>query len=428
MPGVAAAAAVSGGRNFSVAPIRLVLPTSIVWFARFPRLSGLMIGMSVSSILVGVVSSLILALPVEVTPTDGEIQSGSFVGVTETGIRLDDQGTMRELPYDSLVSVQAKPLNRATPPMMKVKLSGGSELAVQSVALKDETLEIELRRQGTLKVPVRKVRSIRFRAGSPSTDAQWLGMLDSEGSGDVLAIRREGDRLDQVRGIIESIAENVVQFNVDGTAIQAPFDRLEGVVFGASQAVDGTQANLQIIDIYGSRWMVDSLRPSGPDDPLRIVLESNVEHAIPMSQLGTIRWNSSLLMLATQTPAEKTFKPVMGSTQLNPALEKWFSPMAASEDELIMHGDSMIEYRVEPGFERAVGSFRRDDRVDRTGKLRAIITMDDKVVWSQELHKSDASGFDLPLGENRRMQFRIESAGDSDLGDTVIVVRPRLLK
>ncbi len=383
---------------------------------------------SVSSFMMGILVMWVLALPVEVTPTDGAVIRGSLAAVTPAGIQLEQDGTVRVLPFDSLVSLEATAPMRATPPVMRVTLAGGSELAAHSVSLQDDLLSIELRRQDRLSVPARQVRSIRFRASAPATDAQWFGLVESEGSGDVLAIRREGDRLDQVRGVIESITGNVVQFNVDGTAVQAPFDRLEGIVFGSSQGSAVGRSNLLVLDSYGSRWMVDSLRPSSVDEPLKVLLESDVEHSIPMSQVTSIRWNSSLVMLATQPAAEQRFKPAIGPTQMDGIMGQWFSPTSAVDDALVMHGDSMIEYRVEPGFERVMGSFLRDERVDRRGKLTAIVAMDGEVVWTQELLAGEASGFELPLGDHRRLQFRTESSGDGDLGDTVHIVRPRLLK
>ncbi len=384
-----------------------------------------------SSIFMSTISYVLLAIasgvPVQVTGTDGEQTRGSLAGVTDSGIVVDQDGTTKALPFDSVVSLEATSPTQATPPTMRISLHGGSELAAQFVSLVDDSLKIELRRQDEIIVPVKRVRAIRLRAGSPATDPQWLGIFESQSSGDVLVIRRDADRLDQVSGLVESIAENVVNFNVDGNQIQAPFDRLEGVVFGTSSQ-QTELASVQLNDTYGSRWLVESFLPSEGSAPIRIKFESGIEHAIPLEQINSIRWNSSLVMLATEQPAATSFQPVIGSDALEPAMKKWFGPNADEEDDVLMYGNSTIEYRIEPGFERVSGSFRHDDEVSRTGKVTVSITLDDKSVWTQALHPNEPSGFDIPIGDHRRVMFRVEAADDGDLGDTIRLSRPRLLK
>ena len=385
----------------------------------------------IAASLVSTISCVLLAIvsggPVQVTGTDGEQTRGSLAGVTASGIVVDQDGATKALPFDSVVSLEATSPTQATPPTMRISLHGGSELAAQFVSLTDDSLKIELRRQAELVVPVKRVRAIRLRAGSPATDPQWLGILESETSGDVLVIRRDADRLDQVSGLVESIAENVVNFNVDGNQIQAPFDRLEGIVFGSSSQTAAI-ANVQVTDAYGSRWLVESFIPSEGSAPIRIKFELGIEHAIPMEQINSIRWNSSLVMLAMEKPAATSFKPVIGSDILQPAMKKWFGPNAEGEDDVMMHGNSTIEYRIEPGFERVSGSFRHDDAVSRTGNVTVSIALDDDSVWSQTLTSNEPSGFDIPIGDHRRILFRVEAADDGDLGDAIRLCRPRLLK
>ncbi len=373
------------------------------------------------------VLSLVAAIPVEVVQTDGSQAKGELVAVSESSIVLQDSsGQTSQIPTDSVVSLQVVSSVKATPPVMRVQLAGGSQLSAQSVSLADDKLNIDLRRQDSLVVPARQVRSIRFRAALPATDAQWLGILESEGSGDILAVRREGDRLDQVRGVVESIGDNVVNFNVDGNQVQAPFDRLEGVVFNSS-GNGTTRGKLQVTDVYGSRWLADSLQGSVNGDPLAVTIENDLQHKIPFAQLDSIRWNSSLTMLAGQPAAEQSYQSYVATEKLVSPMSKWFGPAASGED-LILHGDSSIEYRLDPGFERVSGSVEREDRVSRFGDVKVVIQLDGKDVWTQMLESQTPSGFDLPLENAKRIRFLVDSAGDGDLGDTVRIQRPRLLK
>lgn len=371
--------------------------------------------------------TLVAVVPVQITRTDGETTQASWSGVAESALILEQAGQVSEVPFDDIVSLESPDAEENSPPAMRVSLAGGSQLAAQSVSLTDDQLTVTLPGQNTLQVPVKRVRSIRFRPASPATDSQWLGILESEGSGDVLAIRRDADRLDQVRGIIGSIADGAVHFNIDGSDVKAPFDRLEGIVFG-STASDAARAALQITDVDGSRWMADSLHPSGAGEPLIFTFEKDLRHQIPLERISSVRWNSSLTLLASQAPAEQKFEPYLAIPGQTTTTSKWFLPATDDDEDLLLYGDSTIEYRIEPGFEQLAGSVRRDDEVSQGGRVTASILLDGKQVWSESLEDTDPRGFEVPVGDARRLQFRVETAGDGDLGDSVRITRPRLLK
>ncbi len=196
---------------------------------------------------------------------------------------------------------QLEPDSR-TGPTYLVTLVGGSRIAAQALSSTQSELIIEPRRQSPLQVPFKQVKAIRFRAAAATTDPQWLGILEREQRGDALVIRRAADRLDPQQGLVTSVNTETVDFDLDGTPVKAPVDRLEGVVFGGTPNVE-SNANIRVSDVYGSTWAVRSLAPSQGEQPLRMQLSGSMEHELPLDQIASILWSGGVRMLAEEKPA-----------------------------------------------------------------------------------------------------------------------------
>ncbi len=93
-----------------------------------------------------------------------------------------------------------------------------------------------------------------------------------------------------------------------------------------------------------------------------------------------------------------------------------------------MVGGSSIEYRIEPGHRILTGSVRRSQNVAKAGEVIVKIELDGKSVWQETLLDAEPRGFELPVEESRRLAIKVDSGKDGDLGDSVRISRPRLLK
>ena len=369
---------------------------------------------------------LLAVLGVRASTTTGETIEGDLVGFGKQTILLDVAGTEQEYRFENLTKVVPLEREEKTGPSMRVTLLSGSKIAVQDLSLANDELTAEPRRQRPLSIPLREVKSVRFRAASPATDAGWLGLLENEDRRDQLAIRRDGNRIDPAPVVVQSIGDGKVGFEIEGQSAAAPISRLEGVVFGGNRKVT-EDAEIQIVDIYGSRWLVQSIEP-GDAETLQLKLTDTIKHSLPAKHLESMSWSAGLLMLAAEEPAKSEYKPLI-ETKLNPeTLAKWMGPRADQESSLTMAGGSSIEYRVEGGFRTLAGSVRRDPRVAKAGQVEVAISLDDREVWKEKLADSSAKGFEILLNNARRLRIDVLSGDDGDVGDIVRIVRPRLLK
>jgi hypothetical protein len=385
--------------------------------------------MILQTMILHTISALLLAvLPVSVKTSEGKVTEADLHAITPSSLVLDQDGQIVEYAFDDLLSLRPIDAVDKSGTLSKVvTLVGGSRIRALDLSLIDSELLIDLRRQNQLLVPLKDVNAIRYRPSSVTTDAQWLGILDRPRRGDTLVIRRAENRLDPQQGIIESISGGLVGFNLDGTPINAPVDRLEGLVFGGTQSlVEDT--DVRVTDIYGSTWSVIAIEPSRGDQPLQMRLSSNVVHELPLYQIDSIRWSGGFSLLADEKPAKQSFQPYFQVNVTGGLLEEFFSPQRVGEADLQMFGGSSVEYRIEAGYELVVGSVRREEHVTSAGIVTVQIALDDKIVWTEELLDGEPRGFELPVNQARRLTFVVDSGPDGDLGDTVRIARPRLLK
>ncbi|MGV3486620.1 MAG: NPCBM/NEW2 domain-containing protein [Planctomycetaceae bacterium] len=371
---------------------------------------------------------LTAAVEVRLTTVDGVTRDASLLGVSEAGIQIDANGTAQSISMDDVLSISRSDAPASTSPPMRVELFAGSRIAASEVTTADANVVIQPRDQPALTVPLKQVRWVRFRPSSPAVDPQWLGMIDKPRTADVLVVRRAGNALDEAQGIVKSIAPDAVTIDMDGDDLAAPIDKLEGILF-ADSAAETEPRKIIVEDTLGSRWQVLSLK-SASGDNMRLDLGDGIEHEIPLSQLKKIETTGSVLFLASEPAAQSSYDPVSKLGLDATLAARWFTAKPVDGRDLVMRADSTAEYRLDGQFSTVLGSVQVDPSVVAGGKCGIRILLDDTVAWDQVFDVEDPAprGYELPIGNARRIRFEVSSAGDGDIGDTLRLHQPRLVK
>ena len=375
-------------------------------------------------LLVGLLAAVI---QVRVTTADGQTREVSLQSVGETGVVIESSGNQETIAFENLLSLERVEASSTTPPPMKVELFGGSRIAVTEVVSSGSDVTLSVPLQSPLTVPLKQVRWLRFRPSSPVTDPQWLGMIDNARTADVLVVRRAGDSLDEVQGIVNSITREAVKIDLEGDELAAPVAKLEGLLFANASATIET-GNVIVEDAQGSRWHADAIR-KGDGDMIVLELKAGITHQFPIDQLYRIETTGSVQFLAIEEPAGSSFSPHTKLGLTSELANQWLSAIADGND-LVMQADSSVEYRLSDQFSTLVGTALFDPSVTAGGKCSLRILLDDKVVWDQVFDVEDPAqrGYELPIGAARRLRFEVKTAGDGDLGDTIRIRQPRLVK
>ncbi|GAA5510995.1 NPCBM/NEW2 domain-containing protein [Novipirellula caenicola] len=370
---------------------------------------------------------LLSVIPVRVSTIEGQSVQGDFQGIGTAELKIEVDGQTQTYGFDALSSLAPAQKPEETGPTMRVILAAGSEVAAQDLSLTDETLSIEPRRQNRLDVPVKQVRAIRFRAATAAVNPAWLAKLEDERRGDTIAIRREGDTLDFIEGVITSISADTVGLELDGDEIQAPIAKLEGVIFGGTK-VSSNPGDIQVVDVYGSRWSVAEMLPSEADAPLRLRLPGGIIHTLPLAQIESIRWTGGLSLLATVKPAASSHTEYVQTKLDRNMLNAWFGPKPVDGQDLVLYGRSAVEYRIDEGFQTFAAGVRRDKSVRNATETTVRVFVDEKMVWEESINDDQPLGFELSVADGQRLKIEVDPGSQGDLGNTIRILRPRLLR
>lgn len=365
---------------------------------------------------------------VRLTTLDGQAVTGQLQGLGADGAQLQVDAQPRTIALDQIVSIERTEEVAQRRTAGRVGLAGGSRLLIEDLVIADDAAELTLRGGHRLSVPLKRLDWIRFRSSSDAVDAQWLGLIERPRSADTLVVRRSGDAIDEVAGVVLGVDDEVVHFSLDGEAMRAPRTRLEGVVLASSpDAESAVGGEITIDDIAGSRWLATSLGPAN-DGELTIELAPDLSHRLPLQSIRKIELSGSVDYLVDHQPLSAQFRPAVSLGLQDGLLGGWLGPETAGRD-LLLRAKSHIEYHTAEGMETLVGSVDFDERVDAGTSCLVRVLLDGEAAWEHRLDVEDGAprGFELPLAGVRRIRLEVEADG-ADLGNTVRFRQLRMQK
>jgi hypothetical protein len=378
-----------------------------------------------------VAMALVAVIDVRVTTLDGKTVDGRLKRITPAAVELGGPGA-ESIPLERVLSVErAEP---SSPPVAgpTVGLFGGSRLAIESIESSADKAELRLRGGQAFSLPVTQIAWVRFRTPSPAVDPQWLGLVEQRRLSDTLVIRRPGDAIDQVDGVVLGVGAESISFSLDGETMQAPLAKLEGLLLktpAGPQEEAKPSPKAVVEDIHGSRWVaLDFGDIEG--DKVRLKLSPSIDYDVPLDSIRKVELQGSIEFLASQAPVSSEYRPYVSIGLSAELMSQWLGPQVVEGRDLMVCATTEVNYRVSEGFQTLAGSVEVEPQVTLGGECVVKVWLDDKVVWEQTLDvdKPDPRGFELPVGGARRIRFEVLSGQGGDLGDTVRFRQVRLLK
>jgi len=377
-------------------------------------------------------ATMLAVIQVRVTTVDGDVVTGDLARLSASAVEWSDQSAVPSIALDRVSLIERLDGPSPRPVIATVGLAGGSRIVIDGIEAAESTAELTLRGAGPLRLPLQQLRWVRFRGPSATVDPQWLGLVERPRVADSLVVRRAGDAIDEVSGVVLGIEAESVSFSLDGDSMRAPVSRLEGVLFrsnGGDRQEPSRSATVLLEDIHGSRWVAESLEATDTG-AVRIGLGDGVLQDLPLEAIRRIELSGSVDFLAAQEPVGFGYEPGRSIGLTADVLAAWLGPQVIEDRDLVIRATSHIEYRVGEGFQSLVGSVGIDPEVTSGEDCVVRILLDSKVVWEQTLDVADPNprGFEIPLGGTRRVRLEVSSGDGIELGDTVRFRRPRMLK
>lgn len=388
------------------------------------------------------------AQQVRVEPMQGEAFDGRWLeGATDKLVFQAADGP-RTLPARDLQQIRMSggKASSGTSSLGKegvgiLQIADGTQLAVRTLEWKEGKGQwTSASDAGTL--PANAVSWWLLRNPDAAQRESWDRMLSQKADGDQLVVVRGDGSVDQVVGTILGVSADQVEFEFDGQTIQAPKDRLLGVVWFRKESAD-VLPGVAIETVDGSRWNATEWkwdRNDGDSGTLALQTSSGVSHRLRYDQLaridfGTsnITWLADIPALQSSTQSRLGIDAARGSgasatVELSPLWTSRIADATKSRDLLFLN-DGFYETRVPTGCDRFLATLVRPNEEGLRAELSVELWQEDQQVVQQTIGPDQS---ELPLeamvAPGKKLQLRIRTQGAIQAGNAVLWSQARFLK
>lgn len=398
--------------------------------------------------LIAAALAALTAADVEVAPLAGPAVSGQVtqwsvekvVVSTAMGVREFESRTMRAVTPKSPLSE-----SESWKGDVVVDLLDGSRLRAESYVAKQGKATGTLRGGRAFDIRTRAIRAVRFRAASSQLDDSWLMHTTAENSGDLIVIRKTAKGSDQVTldvqpGIIQEVAAETVQFELDGERIPVKREKLEGIVYFQPGERELAEPAFRVDEIGGSSWNVKSIKLDG--EALVLETVAGATTTLPLAQLRKADYSAgNSTFLSDIDPESVVWTPYVESkSERLPVWKKIRRDELAGGGKLLLDGESFdkglavpsrteVTFRVPRGYRRFETRAGILDSAREFGDVRLLITGDGRKLFDEQISGKDAArDVALDLTGVRRITLLVDFGENEDWSDVLVLGNARLTK
>ena len=248
------------------------------------------------------------APPVEVATLNGDQHVGNLERVSADEVLLKTPtGTTRLAPADLLaIRIPGTSATVATESLFEVRLTDATLLRVSGFTSTATEVKLKHSLLGDLKLPLASVRSVRFAPPDAKVDATWKELLTRTSRKDQIAIRKN-DVLDYLDGVIGSLDDATVKFQLDGDDIPVKRERVFGMVYSKREVSSGKTA--AAIDLTtGDRLSAKTVTWDG--ETWKIKLVSGTEFLVPPTSVQIVDYTQGkIAYLSNMEPRDIKYTP-----------------------------------------------------------------------------------------------------------------------
>ncbi|MDA1049919.1 MAG: NPCBM/NEW2 domain-containing protein [Planctomycetota bacterium] len=415
--------------------------------------------------LLATLNTLLLAASIGVTPVDvnqldGQTNGGTLVSLapdqvvveTVSGKRTFSTRELYSLTFpDASVNEDFVPLEDP----VSVRFVDGSKVQATSFLVEAGRATVLLSENEPIRAASRSIHAVRFFKPIAELSKQW-DEIESAGdiAGDVLVIRKtrtteddngvahESIGLDSLEGVLYEVTDEQVAFEFDGTRVDVPRHKVEGVIYfhrAANRLADPTS---RVLTVDGSAWNFKSCELDG--ETLQGVSVGGVRLSLPVASITKIDFSvGNLVFLSDLQPDTFEWKsdletpktPTVVSTWYRLRLDEGFygGPLLLDahsyEKGLALHSRTKLSYRLTREFTRFAAIAGIDDRYRADGNVTLTISGDGKQLLAENLAGSKQVNIDLDLRGVRRLEILVDYGEDKvGYGDYLNLCNARLMK
>jgi len=392
---------------------------------------------------IGLILLLATASPsFEVRTLDGQTLSGPVIGLDAKHLRVQSPQGEASVEIEKLVAIsnKQKPASAAKANAVSVELQDGSVAVCQQYTCANGLAKLALFDGQVLEIPVRDVMTVRLQRESEAMAAEWTRLTRMKRETDLLVVRKD-DALDYHKGVLHDVADEMVQFDVDGDVLPVKRAKIYGLAYHHRVEGELPQPLCRVGDASGSLWSARSVAIS---DKVQLTTIAGAEVSLPIEKLAQIDFSGGkIAYLGDMEPKSVRWTPFFGGGKAQPAMDQFFAPRknvgfdtsplllggVQYAKGLAIHSRTESVYHLPDGFSRFRATAGIEDAVRPGGKVRLVIRGDDKVLLETVVAGVDPPmPVDLDVAGLRRLTILVDFADSANVGDHLLLCDARVTK
>lgn len=323
-----------------------------------------------------------------------------------------------------------------------LRLSDGTSVHCNSLEGKDNSWTVESASGITFNATPSMLSVLQLRdISSTLRDAIDRGMTTSPVTDEML-IKRPGDTIDKIQGVIMGLDESVATFSFDGQTIPAPRAKLAGLVWAQPNEVT-FKPTIRVRTKDGSKWEATDLSYDYAESETGTLFQWKLrcggECQCKPSEIVSIDYSNAIVRWLAAIPAlEKKSRdnpflatPFDGRKNL---LSPYFSSQAnvvdASDEmsikNLVFPVDGEFLTRVPEGTSRFRSKIVRPDDAKVQGNIRCEVWSNDQQIWSSQNTTQESPWIvDVAVIAEKRVRLVVLSDAGLSIGSMVTWLQPR---
>lgn len=227
-----------------------------------------------------------------VTLSERQIQ-GTLESFTAETVAVKTSAESISVPIAEVLMIRSTTAATAATGESKlvVRLVDGSRLHAQSFISTGNAATLRHMQLGELKLSNASIFSVRLAEADSRIDHEWDQLLERSAKKD-MAVIRKGDVLDHLDGVIGSLNETTLQFQLDGDDIPVKREKVFGLIYSKRES-SAKKAVAQLELTSGDRLAMKQIAWNGSNWKVRLVsgleMDVSAEH---LPQLITVPANS----------------------------------------------------------------------------------------------------------------------------------------
>lgn len=372
--------------------------------------------------------------PVEVSTLGGEQHVGSLERLTVEEVVLKTPQGSVSIPGKDLLSIRipSSAAPSVTGASIDVRLTDGTKLRASTLTSTTKQLNLSQPLLGSITLPLTSVQSIRFAPADPKVDPAWNQLLDRQAKKDQVAIRKN-DVLDHLDGVIGSLDDTMLNFQLDGDNIPVKRERVFGLIYSKRESTT-SKATAFLELSSGDRVAARSVLLDA--DLWKVKLASGSEMSVPFAAVQSVDFSvGKIAYLSNMEPRDIKYTPYFDFVW-EYRRDRSFDghPISVGKKSyakgLAIHSKTVIKYRIGGDYRRFQAVMGIDDDVLVRSNVDVIIKGDNRVLFSSSVRLKDPPQFlDLDVGGVVELEITVDYGEDQlDIADRLHLADAKVIK